>query len=109
MPRDARKRTYDGRLRASQVAERRGAIIDISVGLFMDQPYEDVTLQVVADAAGVALKTVVRQFGTKDALFLECVRCRKADEQASRRVDVGDVRGAAQVLARRYEQLGDMT
>jgi AcrR family transcriptional regulator len=109
MTRAAKKRTYDGRLRALQAGQRRDSIVDTGLRLFMEQPYEDVTLQRIADAAGVALKTVVRQFGTKDALFMECVRRRGEHEQESRQIDVGDVAGAARVLAHRYEEIGDMT
>jgi AcrR family transcriptional regulator len=105
----ARKRTYDGRLRASRAAQHRDAVLGVALDLFMGRPYEDVTLQVVADGAGVALKTVMRQFGSKDALFLECVRRGTQDQGETRRVAIGDIDGAAGVLARQYEELGDMT
>ena len=36
--------------------------------------YEDVTLQRVADAAEVSLKTIVRHFATKDALLVTCAK-----------------------------------
>lgn len=105
----AKRRPYDLRVRAARAEQRRDGVIDVATDLFMRRPYEEVTLQKVAAAAGVALKTVVRQFGSKDALFLECVRRRAPQEEASRRVDVGDVAGAARVLAARYEELADMT
>jgi AcrR family transcriptional regulator len=104
-----KRRKYDGRTRASQAEVRREAVAAAATVEFMERAYEDVTLQSVADAAGVALKTVVRQFGTKEALFLECLKHRKVEEESLRKVDAGDVAGAIRILSDRYEALGEST
>jgi AcrR family transcriptional regulator len=82
---------------------------DAATRLFSARPYEDVSLQSIADEVGVALKTVVRQFGTKDALFVECVKAFHPREMASRDVEPGNIPAAIRTLVERYEELGDMT
>jgi hypothetical protein len=53
----------------------------------------------------VSLPTVLRKFGSKDALLVACSRARSGTEIEVRTVAPGDLRGAARVLAGRYEQL----
>lgn len=103
------KRAYTLGLRAQQTADRRTRIQHATVALFMERAYEDITLQAVADAAGVSLKTVLRLFGSKNDLILACAHQRSAEEYALRAVPPGDVDGAARVLAERYEVMSAMT
>jgi AcrR family transcriptional regulator len=92
------------RARATAAAATYRGILEAARDLFLQQPYDDVTLQRVAKRAGVALKTVLRRFGTKERLLLECARVFAPEEYAEERVVApGDVAGAARVLAARYE------
>ena len=72
----------------------------------MAKPYEDVTLQAVAKAAGVALKTLVRKFTSKESLVVACAQRRASQEEGLRHVEPGDVIGAVHVITERYEALG---
>ncbi|MGH8973081.1 MAG: TetR/AcrR family transcriptional regulator [Acidimicrobiia bacterium] len=56
-------------LRETHKAFTRRSIEDAAWSLFAGRSYEDVTLAEVADAAGVALRTVYRYFPHKDALL----------------------------------------
>lgn len=46
-------------------------MLDAALALFMDQGYDDTTIQQVADAAGVAVQTVYFRFGNKARLLAE--------------------------------------
>ena len=91
--------------RAATAAATLERIRDAATALFSELSYDEVSLEAVARSAGVSLPTILRKFGTKDALFVECARAMNAREAEARAVTPGDVRGAARVLAMRYEQL----
>ncbi|MCC7535863.1 MAG: TetR/AcrR family transcriptional regulator [Deltaproteobacteria bacterium] len=96
------------RSRAEAVEKRREQIYMAAASLFAEQHYDDVTLQGIAERAGVSLKTVVRQFGSKEAVLLAGARYRTRHEDAERAVEPGDVGGAVRVLATRYEAIADL-
>ena len=93
------------RSRASSAAATGERIRAAATALFLEQSFDEVSLAAVAETAGVSLPTVLRKFGTKDALFLECARAFSERELEVRATPAGDVRGAARTLARRYEQM----
>ena len=93
------------RLRAAAAAASLERIRDAATALFSKLSYDEVSLEAVARLARVSLPTVLRKFGSKDALFVECARAMSARELEARTVTPGDVRGAARLLALRYEQL----
>lgn len=93
------------RLRADAAAATGARIREVATRLFSEGSYDDVSLEAVAQRAGVSLPTVLRKFGSKDALFVECARAVSERESEARVVAPGDVRGAARALALRYEQL----
>jgi AcrR family transcriptional regulator len=99
------KRAYRMRSRAVAAAATGDRIREAAIGLFSERTYDEVSLEAVARRAGVSLPTVLRKFGSKDALFAECARAASERERQARAVATGDVRGAARVLALRYEQL----
>jgi AcrR family transcriptional regulator len=100
-----KKRPYSMRLRAAAAEATLERILDAATELFMESSYDQVSLDAVARRAGVSLPTVLRKFGSKDALLLACAKGRKDREYEQRSVTPGDVREAARVLAGRYEQL----
>lgn len=90
--------------RALSAAATRQRILEVARELFLAAPsFDDVSLEQIADQAGVALKTVQRRFGSKDALLVECAR----GERAERKVTPGDVAAIAHVLAARHEATMD--
>ncbi len=63
-----KKRRYRSALRAEAAAGTRRAILDAARELFVQRGYEAMTMQAVADAAGVALDTVYDAVGKKPLL-----------------------------------------
>lgn len=97
------------RERQDAVDERRLAVLHAARDLFLAEAYDDVSLQAVADAADVSLKTVVRYFGTKEALVVEIAERLAPSELERRAVRPGDIAGAAAALAERYDALATAT
>lgn len=89
---------------ARRTAER---VLDVAVALFTDDPYDEVSLEHVADRAGVTKRTVLRRFGSKESLFVAAME-RARDEMVRQRetAPVGDVAGAVRNLVDHYERWG---
>jgi AcrR family transcriptional regulator len=102
-------RAYDMTARAALSEARREKIVEAATALFLRHGYDEVSLQEVADLAAVALKTVVRQFGSKEALLVACAEVGTGPELARRTVPAGDLPAAVRALADRYEEIADAT
>ena len=90
---------------AEQTAER---VMDAAIALWRAGPYEDFTLQDIADRAGVSLSTVMRRFGSKDGLAEAVLRSDRVGTQAGRdAVEDGDLPGAVRMIVADYELNGD--
>ena len=104
----ARKRNYRQVARAQSSLETEQRILEAATKLFVERYYDEVTLDQVAESAGVATKTVLRRFGTKEELakrFLEGAgRVNAAQRDA---VPASDVRGALEMILETYELFGD--
>jgi AcrR family transcriptional regulator len=83
-------------------------VLDTAVELFTDNPYEDVSLDSVAREAGVSKRTVLRRFGSKQALFAESLQ-RAVEEMIRHReaAPIGDVPGAVANVVGQYERWGE--
>ena len=94
--------------RAEAAAATGDRIVESAIQLFTGNAFEDVGLDDVAAAAGVSVRTVLRRFGTKEALFAEADR-RSAEAIIEQRGDapVGDVKGAIRNVLDHYEDWGD--
>jgi len=103
-----RKRRYRMTARAESAQATRQRILNAALELFYESSYDEVTLEKVADRAGVALKTVLRRFDSKDGLLLACAEEARRLEESSRVVAPGDVGGAVDALAHRYEETMDI-
>ncbi|WP_157963699.1 TetR/AcrR family transcriptional regulator [Actinocorallia populi] len=93
--------------RAAAVEATRTRIMEAAAGLWMRQWNDDVTLQHIADEAGVSVQTIVNHFGGKDGLadaVADLVASQTADV---RRAPTGDVAAIVAVLFEDYEQHGD--
>ncbi|MGI5330496.1 TetR/AcrR family transcriptional regulator [Actinomadura nitritigenes] len=93
--------------RAAAVEATRTRVLRAAGSLWMRRWYDDVTLQDVADEAGVSVQTIVNHFGGKDGLA-DAV----ADELASRtaitrQAPTGDVPAIVAGLFADYERHGD--
>lgn len=102
-----KKRAYQMELRAEAVEETRGRIMQAAYELWLEQHYDDVSLDRIADRAGVSKQTVIRQFGSKDQLACATVDWQRPREEAARSVEPGDLAQAVSTLVERYERMGD--
>ena len=101
------RRAYRMTTRA-EAAEATGMrILEVALRLFTDHPYEDVSLERVAAEAGVAKRTVLRRFGSKEALFGAAMTVAR-DEMIAHRQEapVGEVAGAVANVVGQYERWG---
>lgn len=102
-----KKRTYQMDLRADAMAETRGRILQAAYDFLLVEQYDDVTLERVAERAGVSKQTVIRQFGSKDQLAYAVVDWQRPREEEARIVEAGDVAAAVGIMVERYERMGD--
>lgn len=94
--------------RAEAVAATRTRILDAATASFWGAPTMAIPLDEVAERAGVAVQTVLRHFGSRDAL-LAAAAARESERVARQRdaVAPGDVDDAVRVLLDHYEEMGD--
>ena len=93
---------------ASDETERQ--ILDAVAEIIATEDFDAVSMRRVAAKAKVSLSTVVRHFGTKDALLAALVGQGGEDEERDalrRSMEPGDVAAAVRVVVRDYEEAGD--
>jgi AcrR family transcriptional regulator len=100
-------RTYTMRARAEQAEQTRRRIIRATVSLGGERPLAACTLPAIADRAEVSVQTVLRIFGSRDALFGEVLDRTSAEVAAERTADPDDVPGSLAALVDHYERRGD--
>lgn len=102
-----KRRAYRMTARADAAEATAKRVLDAAVELFTEKPYEEVSLEEVAHRAEVTKRTVLRRFGSKEALFSTAME--RAARGAMRRRDeaqVGDVAGAVANVVASYERWG---
>jgi AcrR family transcriptional regulator len=100
-------RSYRMGARQEAVASTRERILRAAYDQWLERPYDQVSIETVARAAGVSRQTVIRQFGTKDELAFAVVDWQKPREDAYRAAEPGDLGTAVSRLVDRYEAMGD--
>ncbi len=104
---EAQGRVYRMVARWDAIRATEERVLDIAVELFTEEPYEDVALEEVARQAGVTKRTVLRRFGSKEALFVASMDRVGAQMIIERdEAPVGDVAGAIHNLIDHYERWG---
>src|ERR687893_2721991 len=103
-----RRRPYQMRARAEAAAETGRRILEATIELHRERYFDQVSLEDIAERAGVTVQTVIRRFGSKERLI------EAATEMANRQVvhqrdqaPVGDIEGAVKNLMEHYEEWGD--
>jgi AcrR family transcriptional regulator len=99
-------RKYTMGARAQAVEETRRRILDALVRLAETLPFAEISLDDVAAGAGVSVQTVLRRFGSRDALFAEAMDTARANVEAERRTPPGDVDAAVRTVVDHYEKRG---
>ncbi len=101
-------RPYRQTLRAESSAQTEQAIIKAAQDLFAASWFDEVTLDAVASAAGVTVKTVMRKFSSKENLARVCfVEFATAHSDWRDQVPAGDMEGAIAAIVDMYEGIGD--
>jgi AcrR family transcriptional regulator len=103
----ASARAYRMRARARSAEATRERVLRAAYGLWLEKPYDEVSLQRVAEAAGVSKQTVLRLFASKDQLAFAVVDWQRPREEAARDAPPGDAPEAVARLLERYEAMGD--
>lgn len=102
------KRKYRGTAQAEVAALTRQRIIEAAVALAEDHWIDQITLDQIAEKAGVTVQTILRHFGSKDGLAAEAARMgnHTVVEQRNQAV-AGDLDNIVANLLEHYEQVGD--
>ncbi len=103
-------RTYVQRDRAKAAQANTERILHAASELFVERPFDQITLASVAERAGVGLQTVIRRVGTKDGLVRAAGAWMEPQVQASRGAPpAAEPREVAEAVAEQYERFGAMT
>jgi AcrR family transcriptional regulator len=95
--------------RAAAVEARGHRILAAARALFVELPFEEVTLEAIAARAGVTLQTVLRRFGSKPRLVAAAAEKATAQVEAQRgQAPVGNHAAAVANLLEHYETWGEV-
>jgi AcrR family transcriptional regulator len=95
--------------RADQAAETERRILEAAAELFERRDYEAVTLQLIAENAGVTLQTVLRRFESKENLLNAAADHRLARLRKEREVPAGgSIEGIVGTLIASYEAVAEI-
>lgn len=101
-------RKYEQSARREAVLARRQRVIDTLLATGRRVAYDEITLELLAEGAGVSVRTITRLFGSKEGIFRALMESGAARE-ISRRVAVpGDIPSIVAVLSERYEATSDV-
>src|SRR5438874_3100195 len=101
-------RPYHQRTRAAGAEANTERILRAAHDLFLERPFDQVTLAAVAERAGVGLQTLIRRVGTKDGLARAVNAWIEPQVAADRGApDSADPAQVAAAIARHYERWGE--
>ncbi|MFB4262334.1 TetR/AcrR family transcriptional regulator [Nonomuraea sp. GTA35] len=101
------RRPYRMGARAAAVEVTRARVLEAAAGLWTRRWYDDVTLQDIADEAGVSVQTIVNHFGGKEGVADAAAEVAAAQAELARQAPAGDVEAIVGVLFEEYERQGD--
>lgn len=100
-------RSYQMSKRAESTAQTSEQIIRSLGLLWLKYSLHEITLEKVAENAGVTVRTLLRKFGSKEGLFEAAIQSDPVGIiSAKDQVATGDVTNAIQVLLQDYERTG---
>lgn len=100
-------RTYTKVARAEAEQQTRAALIAAADEAFLSGPWERVSLESIAQSAGVTKQTLLRHFGSKDGLLEQTLRLAIPQVEKQRlSAPTDDIPGAVDNLLDHYEQRG---
>ena len=102
------RRPYRMSARAEAAAETGRRILEAVIELHRERYFDQISLEDIAERAGVTVQTVIRRFGNKEQLIEAAAE--EGKRQVIRQRDqapVGDVEGAVENLVNHYEEWGE--
>lgn len=103
----AHKRPYRGHVQAEVAALTAQRILQAAIALYDEQWLDHITLEQVAERAGVTVQTVIRRFGSKEQLIAEVGRHLYLQGLEQRNeAPIGDIAGALENLLAHYDTVG---
>lgn len=110
MKQQTASRPYRQRRRAAAAEANTERILQAALDLFVERPWDQITLAAVAERAGVGLQTLIRRVGTKDGLSRAVNEWIVPQVEATRgEPSSSDPHEVASALARHYERWGAST
>lgn len=100
-------RPYVMRARADAVADTRQRILQAAFDLSGERMSLEIVLGDIADRAGVSVQTILRHFGSRQALFDAVGEFADGQLVAERAAPAGDTSVAVSVIFSHYETRGD--
>jgi AcrR family transcriptional regulator len=102
-----RRRLYRQTARAQASEDTARRIAQAFADCVKDRWFDEITLDEVAERAGVTVRTVVRRFGGKEGLVAGFFEYVAPQIRLQRTVDPGDTEGAVDRVLELYEDVGD--
>ncbi len=100
-------RSYTMRARAESTTRTRERILDAVIALSEERLSVEIILADVAAQAGVTVQTVLRHFGSRQALFERAQARQVTQVRAERATPVGDAAAAVRTIVAFYDRLGE--
>ena len=100
-------RSYTQTARALSAEATAHRIVDVFLDRLMTQWFDEITLDAVAEEAGVTVQTIVRRFEGKDGLLGSAVKVLGERIEAQRGNPAGDIDLLVTSLITDYEETGD--
>ncbi|MFZ5892042.1 MAG: TetR/AcrR family transcriptional regulator [Myxococcota bacterium] len=103
----ATRRTYRMTARAESARVTGERIVRAVEELFVERCYDELSLEQIAQRAGVTVQTLIRRFGSKEGLVAAAAaRITEAVVAQRSQAPIGDVEGAVENLLEHYESVG---
>ncbi len=103
-----KKRRYAMAARAAKAEATKARIRLSAMELYCQRPIEDFTLEEVADRAGVAVRTVLRAYPSKDELVYAALDQMAAGGVYLKPTPPGDIKAGVSAFFDIYETVGDL-
>lgn len=100
-------RPYRQTTRAAAAAETGRRITSAFLARLSEQWYDEITLDQIAEDAGVTVQTIVRRFGGKAGLLASAIEEMKGAAKKRRAATPGDLEQIVRSLIDDYEAMGD--
>lgn len=100
------RRTYTMTIRADQMALTERNILSAVVALWLELPLHEITLERVAERAGVTVRTILRKYGSKEGMIEACLLQEDVSVDPGRPApEPGNIQAILDLLCAEYEAM----